>query len=240
MDTEEEFYLAENSVLMLSAFTKRKRRFWVNEIYANRHLSEYYQMFEELKKAAVKVLWILSNDLRYVLLYIKCNRGRNNETVECISPSEKLTVTLRLECWDTGRGEKDRVKKVHTKVRVYIEEYTKRDLWKAYLENSYDVMVELSRTFLSTGLAFRSLAYSFRMSHSTIRKVVYETCSAIWKKLHSQHLPRPTKESLLRSAMTFYDKWNFPNCAGCIDGKHIRIICIHIFIHTVAMMALVC
>lgn len=63
------------------------------------------------------------------------------------------------------------------------------------------------------------------MSHSTIRKVVYETCSAIWKKLHSQHLPRPTKDSLLRSAMTFYDKWNFPNCAGCIDGKHIRIKC---------------
>lgn len=63
------------------------------------------------------------------------------------------------------------------------------------------------------------------MSHSTIRKVVYETCAAIWKKLQPQHLPQPTKESLLRSSMTFYDKWNFPNCAGCIDGKHIRIKC---------------
>lgn len=54
MNIEEEFYLAENSVLKLLAFKKRERRFWVNEIYSNRHLSEYYQIFEELKRQPVK------------------------------------------------------------------------------------------------------------------------------------------------------------------------------------------
>lgn len=63
------------------------------------------------------------------------------------------------------------------------------------------------------------------MSHSTIRKVIYETCAAIWNKLQLEHLPHPTKESLSINSTAFYDKWNFPNCIGCIDGKHIRIKC---------------
>lgn len=63
------------------------------------------------------------------------------------------------------------------------------------------------------------------MSHITVRRIVYETCEAIWKKLQPDHLPLPTKESLLKVSAEFFDKWNFPNCAGCIDGKHIRIKC---------------
>lgn len=63
------------------------------------------------------------------------------------------------------------------------------------------------------------------MSYSTIRKIVYETCTALWNKLQLQHLPPPTKESFFKNCEAFYDKWNFPNCIGCIDGKHIRIKC---------------
>lgn len=86
-------------------------------------------------------------------------------------------------------------------------------------------MVSICYRFLSTGLGFRSLSYSFRMSHTTVRKVIYETCTAIWEKLQPQHMPQPTKELLSRISKTFFDKWNFPNCAGSIDGKHIRIKC---------------
>nr|CAI5838521.1 unnamed protein product [Callosobruchus analis] len=35
----------------------------------------------------------------------------------------------------------------------------------------------------------------------------------------------PTIEEWKNIALDFYNKWNFPNCIGCIDGKHIRIIC---------------
>lgn len=36
--------------------------------------------------------------------------------------------------------------------------------------------------YLSTGLAFRSLAYSFRLGISTVSQIIYSTCEAIWKK----------------------------------------------------------
>ena len=36
---------------------------------------------------------------------------------------------------------------------------------------------------------------------------------------------RPTTEMLLAMSNEFYLKWNFPNCVGSIDGKHIRLKC---------------
>lgn len=38
-------------------------------------------------------------------------------------------------------------------------------------------------------------------------------------------MPAPTKESLTTSAEEFMNKWGFPNCVGCIDGKHVRLKC---------------
>lgn len=98
MDTDEEFYLAENSVLMLSAFTKRKRRFWINEIYANRHLSEYYQIFEGLKRQPLKFYGyhrMTYDTYSYILNAIEEEITKQCNFRECISPSEKLTITLR-------------------------------------------------------------------------------------------------------------------------------------------------
>lgn len=63
------------------------------------------------------------------------------------------------------------------------------------------------------------------MGHTTIRNVIYETCTVLWDKLQRQHLPYPTEELFKRTADEFYEKFNFPNCAGCIDGKYIRIKC---------------
>ncbi|CAH1962620.1 unnamed protein product [Acanthoscelides obtectus] len=37
----------------------------------------------------------------------------------------------------------------------------------------------------------------------------------------------PTEQQFTQIAKEFYDKWNFPNCLGAIDGKHIRIKCPH-------------
>lgn len=38
-------------------------------------------------------------------------------------------------------------------------------------------------------------------------------------------MPVPTTEMFLRTSCEFLDIWNFPNCIGCIDVKHVRIIC---------------
>lgn len=38
-------------------------------------------------------------------------------------------------------------------------------------------------------------------------------------------MPVPKKEHFQNISKHFYDTWNFPNCLGAIDGKHIRILC---------------
>lgn len=63
------------------------------------------------------------------------------------------------------------------------------------------------------------------MSHSTIRLIVYETCTIIWEAFCERHMPFPTEAMFESIANDFQNKWNFPNCVGCIDGKHIRIRC---------------
>lgn len=52
---------------------------------------------------------------------------------------------------------------------------------------------------------------------------MYATCSAIWENLQQTHLPVPTTDILNNVADKYFDKWQFPNCVGAIDGKHCRI-----------------
>ncbi|XP_065204101.1 uncharacterized protein LOC135834190 [Planococcus citri] len=79
--------------------------------------------------------------------------------------------------------------------------------------------------YLSTGQSFHSLAFTFRMGISTVRQIVYSTCQEIWETFSEIHLSLPTKEDFLRIADEFYRTWQYPNCLGSIDGKHIRIKC---------------
>lgn len=42
--------------------------------------------------------------------------------------------------------------------------------------------------FLATGDTFGTIAYSYRQGHKTVRRIVYETCDAIWKRLSPLYL----------------------------------------------------
>jgi len=75
------------------------------------------------------------------------------------------------------------------------------------------------------GVSYAALADSFRLRISTIHYIIKEVCKAIWKTMAPLHMPVPTTEMLLATPNEFYLKWNFPNCVGSIDGKHIRLKC---------------
>ncbi|CAH1964721.1 unnamed protein product [Acanthoscelides obtectus] len=77
--------------------------------------------------------------------------------------------------------------------------------------------------YLATGIQFRQLAFSFRISKSAISTIVPQVCKAIWTQLVRKHMPEPSEDSFKNIAQCFWDRWQFPNCIGCIDGKHIRI-----------------
>lgn len=79
--------------------------------------------------------------------------------------------------------------------------------------------------FLSTGMSYRALSFSYRISHCAVRIIVYETCQAIWDAFCKKHMSLPTTDEWKNIANVFCKKWNFPNCISCINGKHVRIKC---------------
>lgn len=59
------------------------------------------------------------------------------------------------------------------------------------------------------------------MGRTTIRKIIIETCSALWEVLSPIYLPEAKENDYKLTAAQFNEKWNLPNCVGAIDGKHI-------------------
>lgn len=53
--------------------------------------------------------------------------------------------------------------------------------------------------------------------------LVPKVCKVIWKVLQPRVFPVLTREHFLAVAEEFSRRWNFPNCVGAIDGKHIHL-----------------
>jgi hypothetical protein len=54
---------------------------------------------------------------------------------------------------------------------------------------------------------------------------VSEVVSVVWDELQPLHMTVPTKQDFLQIASDIFQLWNFPNCLGAIDGKHVHIKC---------------
>lgn len=72
-------------------------------------------------------------------------------------------------------------------------------------------------------MSFRRLAFSFKMGATTVSKIVAELTKFVWNTFQEAFMPVPTTAMWLKIAEDFYNIWNFPNCLGSVDGKHIRI-----------------
>lgn len=79
--------------------------------------------------------------------------------------------------------------------------------------------------YLATGSSFKTLSFTFRIGATTVSSIVRETVKAIWDIFQPLHMKVPTETDFKNIAKEFYKKWNFRNCLGAIDGKHIRIKC---------------
>ena len=82
--------------------------------------------------------------------------------------------------------------------------------------------IPLNSRYLASGDSQSSLSYAYRVGRSTICGILSETCLAIWDALHSTYLPVPTEDDWKIIANDF-SFWNFPNCVGSLDGKHITM-----------------
>ena len=77
--------------------------------------------------------------------------------------------------------------------------------------------------YLATGDAQFTIATSYRVSPTTITRIIRETTSVIWDVLCNKgYLLTPkSKVEWKKIANEFHELWNFPNCLGAIDGKHV-------------------
>ena len=88
------------------------------------------------------------------------------------------------------------------------------------------VRLVVTLRYLASGDSQKSHSFNFRIGRSTISKIIHEICKAIWLALLKVHLKTPgSANEWLNVANEFDKNWNFPNCLGAIDGKHVTIEC---------------
>jgi len=78
---------------------------------------------------------------------------------------------------------------------------------------------------LASGDERRSLAYNYRIGYDTVTKIFNETTRAIWQNLKDDFVQSPNcTQEWQAVARDYWIKWNFPQCLGAVDGKHVQIV----------------
>nr|CAH7745552.1 unnamed protein product [Callosobruchus chinensis] len=86
------------------------------------------------------------------------------------------------------------------------------------------VKLEITLTFLASGMSFRNLSHFYRVSIPSISNLIPEVCWAIHESLKTQIKQIPDGEDEWKIIENgFNTRWNFPSCYGAIDGKHVNI-----------------
>ncbi|GFQ70481.1 DDE Tnp4 domain-containing protein [Trichonephila clavata] len=61
----------------------------------------------------------------------------------------------------------------------------------------------------------------YKIGRSTTSTIIRETCEAISSSLQPIVLAKPDRNIWLDIAEGYHEQWQFPNCLGVIDGKHV-------------------
>uniref|UniRef100_A0A3B3QUT2 DDE Tnp4 domain-containing protein n=1 Tax=Paramormyrops kingsleyae TaxID=1676925 RepID=A0A3B3QUT2_9TELE len=72
-------------------------------------------------------------------------------------------------------------------------------------------------------LLYTTIASSYRVGISTVAEIVPDVSKAIWDSLVHEYLPVPSASDWQEIALGFKERWNFPNCVGAMDGKHVVV-----------------
>ncbi len=76
---------------------------------------------------------------------------------------------------------------------------------------------------LATPAEYRTIGHLFGVARSTVCIIVHSVVDAIVNVLLRQYIQFPTGEQLTNVINGFESTWNFPQCAGGIDGCHIPV-----------------
>jgi hypothetical protein len=86
------------------------------------------------------------------------------------------------------------------------------------------VRLMVTLTYLTSGANFHVIEDLYRISNSTISKIIPEVCTAIWDSLSADYIKCPkSPEEWAEKAKGFKEKWDYPRGLAAIDGKHVVV-----------------
>ncbi|KAM7289538.1 protein ANTAGONIST OF LIKE HETEROCHROMATIN PROTEIN 1-like [Ixodes scapularis] len=83
----------------------------------------------------------------------------------------------------------------------------------------------ITLSYLASGQDVKDVALAYRVGLETARLAVHETCRALWARLCPIYMKPPTEAEWVEVGNGFSRRWQFPNCLGAVDGKHVAITC---------------
>ena len=87
-----------------------------------------------------------------------------------------------------------------------------------------DQRIAITLWKLETNIKYRTIGHLFGVGLSTVCVLVHEVCRAVVEKLASTYIKLPKDDSIQTVIDGFLHRWQFPQCAGAIDGSHIPIL----------------
>ena len=76
---------------------------------------------------------------------------------------------------------------------------------------------------LASGATQQFVSAGYKMGKSTACSIVTEVSKAIWQVLKDEFVAFPSQAQFRDIAMDYWRLWNYPNCVGAIDGKHVNL-----------------
>lgn len=94
-----------------------------------------------------------------------------------------------------------------------------------YITPTVPAKARLSLTirYLASGCSQKSVAFNYKISPEITSNIIAETCKAIYDSLKTRVFPQYTTEYWNGVSADFEKKWNYPNCLGAVDGKHVNM-----------------
>ena len=87
-----------------------------------------------------------------------------------------------------------------------------------------DQRIAITLWRLGTNVEYRTISHLFGVGLSTVCVLVHQVCQAIVEKLAPRYIKLPNDDSIQTIVDGFLHRWQFPQCAGAIDGSHIPIL----------------
>ena len=89
---------------------------------------------------------------------------------------------------------------------------------------SVEQRVAMTLWRIGTNVEFRTISHLFGVGVSTVCVITHEVCEAIVTVLGGTYIRVPQGNDIEKVVDGFISRWQFPQCAGAVDGTHIPIL----------------